>query len=295
MIFIFIANEIRIIKHHTNYTFRVINKLKFKSTHIKHLYFSLYDAANLILIMKKTTLFSLNLFVFFCFSTLSTAQHNPDFEQKMLELVNEVRAQNGAPPVILNTRLNTAARDHSVDMANNNYFSHTGQNGSSFDQRIQNAQYQGSPIGENIAAGSNTPEATFNQWVNSEGHFRNMINPNINEMGIGYGFNSEAQYRHYWTQVFGYNSNILSIHEFNPEKKEIVVYPNPTKGDVVVSLKSANQKVIKLKIYDVQGKIVYNDQIENYQDNFEVPFANLPNGMYYLQINKLSIKKVIKI
>ncbi|MBW1294938.1 CAP domain-containing protein [Aquimarina litoralis] len=244
--------------------------------------------------MKKVSHFLLSLITVFCFITNLNAQHNPEFEEKILELVNELRAQNGAPPVILNTSLNTAARDHSVDMATHNYFSHTGLNGSSFSQRIQNAGYQGASIGENIAAGSSTAEATFNQWVNSTGHFNNMINPSANEMGIGYGFDNQAQYRHYWTQVFGYG-NTLSINEFQTEKEEIVMHPNPTKGNLNISLKNTNKQKVFLTIYDVNGKVVYNDQIKNHQDDFKVSFEHLPNGMYYLQINQLSIKKVVKI
>lgn len=244
--------------------------------------------------MKKNPYFLISFIALYCFLTNLNAQHHPEFEEKMLELVNELRAQNGASPVVLNTSLNTAARDHSVDMATNNYFSHTGLNGSSFSQRIQNAGYQGSSIGENIAAGSNTAEVTFNQWVNSTGHFNNMINPNANEMGIGYGFDNQAQYRHYWTQVFGY-SNTLSIDEFQTAQEEFVIYPNPTRGNINISLQHSNTQHVSLSIYDITGKVVYKDHLQNNQDTFKISFQHLPNGLYYLQINKLSIQKVVKI
>ena len=47
-----------------------------------------------------------------------------------------------------------AARCHSVDMAENDFFSHTGSDGSNFSQRMRDAGYTGSPRAENIAAGN---------------------------------------------------------------------------------------------------------------------------------------------
>ena len=73
--------------------------------------------------------------------------------EEMLSLVNGIRADSGIAPLKLSAELNTAAFDHSYDMASNNYFSHTGLNGSTFSERAIAAGYTGSPRGENIAAG----------------------------------------------------------------------------------------------------------------------------------------------
>jgi uncharacterized protein YkwD len=107
-------------------------------------------------------------------------------EDEMLLLVNNLRSENGLPALRLNQNLNKAAFDHSKDMADNNYFSHAGLNGSNFGQRAKNAGYTGFAYGENIAAGSSTAAATFNQWKNSPDHRSNILNVNINEMGIGH-------------------------------------------------------------------------------------------------------------
>jgi uncharacterized protein YkwD len=63
------------------------------------------------------------------------------------------------------------------------------------------AGYEASPVGENIAAGNGTAEATFTQWVNSPGHCQNMMTGNANEIGIGVFFG--GGYGAYWTQTFG--------------------------------------------------------------------------------------------
>ncbi|WP_051529355.1 CAP domain-containing protein [Meiothermus cerbereus] len=134
-----------------------------------------------------------------------------------LALINEFRSQprvcrNGAvaenmpavPPVAFQAQLNTAARLHSEDMAANNYFSHTGLNGSTFVTRILATGYTGAPQGENIAAGNTNVQGAFDNWRNSNsGHCQAMMSANSNEIGLGYGFNANSQWTHYWTLVFG--------------------------------------------------------------------------------------------
>ncbi len=132
-------------------------------------------------------------------------------EDEMLRLVNEFRASGGSCPsgsftpkaaLRMDANLRTAARLHSKDMADNNYFSHTGRDGSSPGARIGRAGYTAQATGENIAAGNQTALSTFNQWKNSDGHCRNMVSSNNNEIGIGYA-QGPGQYGHYWTQTFG--------------------------------------------------------------------------------------------
>jgi len=131
-------------------------------------------------------------------------------EDEMLRLVNEFREAGGScpsgsfgprGPLRMDPALRTAARLHSEDMANNGYFSHTGQDGSSPWSRIGEAGYTAQPTGENIAAGNRTAQSTFDQWRTSDGHCRNMISTNSNEIGIGYA--PGGGYGHYWTQTFG--------------------------------------------------------------------------------------------
>jgi uncharacterized protein YkwD len=131
-------------------------------------------------------------------------------ELEMLRLVNAFRAAGGdcpsgsfssLPPLTGNDALGAAARDHSQDMADNDYFDHVSLDGRSFADRIVDAGYDAQPYGENIAAGNTDPEATFEQWRNSDGHCLNMTTRNANEIGVG--FASGGSYGAYWTQVFG--------------------------------------------------------------------------------------------
>jgi len=73
---------------------------------------------------------------------------------------------------------------HAEDMVAQNYFSHTGANGSRFTQRARAAGY-GCAIAENIASGHPTEGAVMAAWMQSSGHRRNILMPNAVEFGIG--------------------------------------------------------------------------------------------------------------
>src|SRR3712207_6412476 len=56
---------------------------------------------------------------------ITTAEYCADGEeQAFLALINAYRAQNGLGALAMSQTLGTAAEHHSLDMANNNYFSH---------------------------------------------------------------------------------------------------------------------------------------------------------------------------
>ena len=107
-----------------------------------------------------------------------------------------------APPLKRNTKLDTTAQAHSVDMANKNYFSHTSLDGRSPFDRITSTGYRWGAAAENIAAGNSTAAATVQQWLTSAGHCANLMSKTYVDTGIGYGYSSTAKYKHYWTQNF---------------------------------------------------------------------------------------------
>ena len=119
-------------------------------------------------------------------------------EKKVLALTNAARKKAGCKPLKANKRLALAARRHSKDMAVNDYFSHTSQNGASFADRIKRAGYKGAPAAENIAYGYPSAKAVVNGWLNSPGHRANMLNCKIKSLGVG-------KYQRHWTQNFGWS------------------------------------------------------------------------------------------
>ncbi len=91
-------------------------------------------------------------------------------------------------------------------MAINDFFDHTGSDGSSPGDRIHEAGYQYSRAAENVAAGYTTPEAVVDGWMQSSGHRDNILNCALQDIGVGYYYlendTGNVNYKHYWTQVF---------------------------------------------------------------------------------------------
>lgn len=124
-------------------------------------------------------------------------------ELEAFKLINQQRQANGCPPVTLNVELGIAAQAHSQDMATNNYFNHTGRNGSSFVERARAAGYAFQPSGEILAAGQSTPADAVRAWMNSSGHRAIILTCANDDVGVGLRESPTSTYRYYWTAVFG--------------------------------------------------------------------------------------------
>jgi uncharacterized protein YkwD len=124
-------------------------------------------------------------------------------EQEVADLINQHRRANGLPAVTLVSELTQAARRHSRDMADNDFFSHTGSDGSNAGQRMREAGYDWAAWGEIIAAGYRDAASAVNAWLNSPGHRAIMLSSSYEDFGVGYAVNSSSYYGRYWTVVFG--------------------------------------------------------------------------------------------
>ncbi|UJR84606.1 CAP domain-containing protein [Sandaracinus amylolyticus] len=120
-------------------------------------------------------------------------------EAEELALTNAARREAGLSDLTCDEGLARAARLHSQDMCNQNYFMHDSLDGRSFVDRINEQSVSWRTVGENIAHGYTTPEAVHTGWMNSDGHRRNILNGAFGRIGIGY---VECGGRPYWTQDF---------------------------------------------------------------------------------------------
>lgn len=134
-----------------------------------------------------------------------------DFADQMLAAVNAARAQArdcggqmmpAVPALTWDYSLEQAAFVHSSNMANYNFFSHTGLNGDQPSDRVSDQGYSWSTVGENIAAGQRDLASVMDSWLKSPGHCKNIMSANYTQMGASSVTNSSAQYSIYWTQVF---------------------------------------------------------------------------------------------
>lgn len=105
-------------------------------------------------------------------------------------------------PLKWNQKLQNAAMVHAKNMADLNFFAHTGLDGSTPELRGTAAGYVGG-VGENIQAGSQSIEQSFTGWANSPGHCKNMMRPDYQEYAVSCAENANSSYGRYWVMDLG--------------------------------------------------------------------------------------------
>ncbi|MEN8130267.1 MAG: CAP domain-containing protein [Pseudomonadota bacterium] len=134
-----------------------------------------------------------------------------DADKEMLTHVNDVRSQASncgsenypaTAALSWHCTLDDAAYEHSRDMGDHNFFSHTGSDGLGSADRVKNAGYDWSAVGENIAAGQQTIEAVMTVWLDSPGHCANIMHSSYTEFGAASYTVNGSDFPIYWTQIF---------------------------------------------------------------------------------------------
>jgi uncharacterized protein YkwD len=166
----------------------------------------------------------------------AAAQSGAGFHDEVFLRVNQVRQSAGLRPLARNRALELAAQRHAEDMARNNFMSHRGSNGSSPAARIRAAGYPWITWAENVAVGYPTPAAVMNAWLNSPGHRRNILSPNMQEIGIGFAQAAGSRWGAFWCQDFGTRSGAVNTSDtgaFEPDGHEgspFITDSSPTEG-----------------------------------------------------------------
>ncbi|MBF6029569.1 CAP domain-containing protein [Pseudomonas sp. P115] len=132
--------------------------------------------------------------------------------KQLLNLINAAREQSrqcgtqsftATTPLSWNEELAGAANSHTRNMANGNFFDHLDHDGRTPGDRAELAGYIAKNIGENIAAGLDTPRKVVDGWLASPGHCANLMNPQFRELGAAYAMDPKSDAGIYWTGVFG--------------------------------------------------------------------------------------------
>lgn len=165
-------------------------------------------------------------------------EHNAEFQ--MLEAINTIRYQYGIPLVDLDEEVSLISKRHAMDMASRDYFDHFSPDGESPDDRMQSAglSYH---VYENIGIirtfgkdMSDVVDALMQGFMESPQHMRNILDPNITHVGIGFfqdldgqnhtfddGYNPGSIYRGFGT--------VLVVQDFY-QRRVSVVEPSPFTG-----------------------------------------------------------------
>ena len=180
------------------------------------------------------------------------AEDTPQQEElinEMLYLVNEAREEAGLKPLYSVSILNESAETRAEECAE--YFGHSRTDSTLFNTVLDSNGIPYGVAGENIAAGSSTAEATFEQWKNSPSHWKNIMSESFTHIGVGVVYAPDTEYGWYWEQIFiGNDSEVEG--QYVPERE--VVTPtccgdidgdgSITSLDFVILVKYLKQEVV---------------------------------------------------
>lgn len=120
-------------------------------------------------------------------------------EAKLIELTNAERKKLKLPALKPDPVLMKLARTHAATMGRLDQIGHELE-GKTFSQRMEQAKYQASRAGENVAQGQRTPAEAVAGWMQSPGHKGNILHPDYTKIGVGLATAKSGKM--YWTQVF---------------------------------------------------------------------------------------------
>lgn len=105
-------------------------------------------------------------------------------ETEMFKMVNEERKKRGITELLWRNDVVPVARDHARDMWKRKYFSHYSPEGESVGDRLNKSNISYQLAGENLALAP-TLQTAHTGLMNSEGHRRNILDPEFKRLGIG--------------------------------------------------------------------------------------------------------------
>lgn len=121
---------------------------------------------------------------------------------EILSLTNQQRGSAGVGALAGDTALDRVAQAHAQDMAVRDFFSHTNPDGQDPFDRLQAAGIVYSTAGENIGWYWSAA-SVVDAWVNSPGHYANMVYGGFGKIGIGvYKLDPQSAGNYYYVQLF---------------------------------------------------------------------------------------------
>jgi uncharacterized protein YkwD len=104
--------------------------------------------------------------------------------ETVLAGMNDERAREGLPPLVMHDRLMQAAGDRMRDMEEGGWWNHQSPEGRSPFIWLSVRAYDYEYAGENLAAGFETASLLVQSWMESQGHRENILSDQYTECGI---------------------------------------------------------------------------------------------------------------
>lgn len=139
-------------------------------------------ALSLLVVLFLICQFVLNFYLLASPSVLGFASNiSPE---RVVEVTNQKRAEQGLSPLKINNKLSEAAQRKAGDMFAFNYWAHSSPSGRTPWQFFQEVGYKYLYAGENLARDFMDSESVVDAWMNSPTHRDNVLNPNYKEIGL---------------------------------------------------------------------------------------------------------------
>ena len=127
---------------------------------------------------------------------------NDGYVQQVISLINQARESANLSALTVNAQLASAAQAHSLDMACNNFNSHTGSDGAWIYDRLLRAGYPANTHYVEIL-GFGTPQDAMSQWRGDVTHWAAVLDSAVTEIGVGYTYNPNSNFGSYFTVDMG--------------------------------------------------------------------------------------------
>lgn len=135
-----------------------------------------------------------------------------EFQEEALRALNGWREKEqicgaeimpATPAMRWNVKLQTAAFEHSAQMAATNLVSHTSLDSRQLRDRMNDVGYRFAMVGENITAGPASLATAMQAWFDSPQHCKQMLSREFTEFAVACVSKKKSFYKSYWTMNLG--------------------------------------------------------------------------------------------
>ncbi len=205
-----------------------------------------------------------------------------NIENETLTLMNKERTDRGLQALTLDERIANVAFLHSREMDLNDYINHTNLEGEGPSERISDSEIFSLCTSENIffiesrEPRENLAEKAVQGWLDSPGHRRNLLDPNISKAGVGI----HCQDRRCYVTV----NHICTKTEINEELQDGFVYffslyPEQIEFNVPTKVLFSISLTKEADVYIIPDKEQYGKYVERESYQFTKQYADTTNIM----------------
>ncbi len=175
--------------------------------------------------------------------------------EAVIRITNNYRTAKGLSALKENPQLSQAARLRAEDMIAKNYFSHNcPYTGDGPAEAAQSSGYQHMALAENIAKGNfSSSQKLVLGWMNSKGHRENILNPDMQEIGVAVVRDNKLIPEGLWPKYYGVQLFAVKMPQCN--------HPDQALSARIVSMQDQHVRMqnrisgMRLELDNIEGRI----------------------------------------